>query len=244
MTALTKRRRKRAYRELRTVFTVLLASMCVLLSIGIFEDYKKLTRLSDMMEEQSVVYADQIGDLPWNLTLVNQENPVQKDPAMELTTLSNGQRVDSRIYPDLQAMFDDARAQAVYPIVREGYRTHEEQKKIYRDRIFSYVLEGNGLSRAKKLAESWVAVPGTSEHELGLAIDINADGARSSNDEVYSWLAENAWKYGFILRYPQGKEEVTGIDYEPWHYRYVGKEAAEKIHETGLALEEYVSANR
>lgn len=69
-------------------------------------------------------------------------------------------------------------------------------------------------------------MPGTSEHQLGIAIDINADKSKSSNDEVYTWLAANAHNYGFILRYPQGKQEITGTSYEPWHYRYVGVDAA------------------
>jgi len=90
------------------------------------------------------------------------------------------------------------------------------------------------------MAGQWVAIPGTCEHELGLAVDINADKEQSSNEEVYNWLAENAWRYGFILRYPKGKEDITGIDYEPWHYRYVGKEVAKEIYEEGITLEEYV----
>ena len=90
------------------------------------------------------------------------------------------------------------------------------------------------------MAGQWVAIPGTCEHELGLAVDINADKEQSSNEEVYNWLAENAWRYGFILRYPKGKEDITGIDYEPWHYRYVGKEVAKQFYEEGITLEEYV----
>lgn len=73
------------------------------------------------------------------------------------------------------------------------------------------------------MASEWVAAPGTSEHQLGIAVDINADKTKSTNDEVYTWLAEHAWEYGFILRYPKDKENVTGTGYEPWHYRYVGK---------------------
>ena len=94
--------------------------------------------------------------------------------------------------------------------------------------------------KAKKLAENSVALPGTSEHELGLAVDIIADKSRSDNEEVYSWLAENAYKYGFIQRYPKNKTAVTGFEYEPWHYRYVGSVAAEEIYEKGLCLEEYL----
>ena len=80
---------------------------------------------------------------------------------------------------------------------------------------------------------------GTSEHQLGIAVDINADKSKSSNDEVYTWLAANAHNYGFILRYPQGKQEITGTSYEPWHYRYVGVDAAREIYERGICLEEY-----
>ncbi len=72
-----------------------------------------------------------------------------------------------------------------------------------------------------------MAKPNYSEHQLGLALDINADKSRCDNDTIYQWLSQNAYRYGFILRYPEGKEDITGIDYEPWHYRYVGKEAAQ-----------------
>ena len=91
------------------------------------------------------------------------------------------------------------------------------------------------------MASEWVAAPGTSEHQLGIAVDINADKTKSTNDEVYAWLAEHAWEYGFILRYPKNKESITGTGYEPWHYRYVGKEAAKKIQQEGCCLEEYVT---
>lgn len=177
---------------------------------------------------------------PWNLVLVNKWHPLQEETEAEFTLLSNGQQVDKRIYPDLQQMFDDARAEGVYPIVREGYRTHKQQTEVYDDKVAAYMKEGYIRVIAEKLAGQWVAVPGSSEHELGLAVDINADKDRSDNYTVYSWLADNAWKYGFILRYPQGKERITGIDYEPWHYRYVGKEAAEQIYEEGITLEEYL----
>ena len=89
-------------------------------------------------------------------------------------------------------------------------------------------------------AKEWAAVPGTSEHQLGIAVDINADKTQSTNDEVYVWLAENAYRYGFILRYPQGKEQITGTNYEPWHYRYVGVENAKIIYEQQICLEEYI----
>lgn len=175
----------------------------------------------------------------WNLIVVNRWNELPEDYSVELTELSNGQKVDSRIYPYLQEMFDAARAEGIYPIVREGYRTAEEQQEILDDKIQTYINQGYSQSRAEKTAKEWVALPGTSEHQLGIALDINADKSKCSNEDVYAWLAENAYKYGFILRYPPGKQEITGTSYEPWHYRYVGVEAAQEIYEQGICLEEY-----
>ena len=175
----------------------------------------------------------------WNLIIVNRWNELPEDYSVELTELSNGQKVDSRIYPYLQEMFDAARAEGVYPVVREGYRTGKEQQEILDDKIQTYINQGYSQSRAERTAKEWVALPGTSEHQLGIAVDINADKSKCSNEEVYAWLAENAYKYGFILRYPLGKQEITGTSYEPWHYRYVGEEAALEIYEQGKCLEEY-----
>ena len=137
-------------------------------------------------------------------------------------------------------MFDDARASGLQLFVREGYRSHEDQQMIMDERIRRYEEEGCGEEEARRLAEEWVAVPGTSEHELGIAVDVNADTSSSSSDAVYGWLEENSWRYGFILRYPEDKVEITGISSEPWHFRYVGREAARAIHESGLCLEEYL----
>lgn len=177
------------------------------------------------------------------LTLVNDDNHVPDNWDVELTTLSNGEQVASMIYPDLQEMFDDMRADGIYPFVRAGYRSDDEQKRVLNEKTAAYMAEGYSKSRAKELALETVALPGTSEHELGLAVDINAVEGKSESEEVYSWLAENAYKYGFIMRYPENKTDITGKDYEPWHYRYVGKTAAKEIYESGECLEEYLGEN-
>ena len=179
-------------------------------------------------------------DNGWNLILVNRDSYIPDDYQVELTELSNGKKVDSRIYPELQEMFNDARAQGYGLFVREGYRTQEEQQQLMDEKIEAYENEGKSKSEAKKLAEQWVAIPGTSEHQLGIAVDINADTTKSSSDDVYNWLAENAHTYGFIQRYPSNKTDITGVINEPWHYRYVGKEAASKIYSQGICLEEYI----
>ena len=175
----------------------------------------------------------------WNLIVVNRWNELPEDYEVDLTELSNGQMVDSRVYPYLQEMFDAARTEDVYPVVREGYRTAEEQQEILDDKIQSYINQGYSQVKAERTAKEWVALPGTSEHQLGIAVDINADKSKCSNEDVYGWLAENAYKYGFVLRYPPGKQKITGTSYEPWLYRYVGEEAAKEIYERGICLEEY-----
>ncbi len=173
------------------------------------------------------------------LILINSENKIPQDYEMKLITLTNGERIDSEIYPFLQKMFDDMRAEGYYPEVRSGYRSSESQENIYESRYASFRAEGHSRKEAKALTEKWVAEPGTSEHETGLAVDINPDREKSG-DEVYEWLSENAHKYGFIKRYPEDKTDITGISDEPWHYRYVGKKAAREMKEKNLCLEEYI----
>ncbi len=173
------------------------------------------------------------------LILVNNEHHIPAGYEIKLMELSNGQKIDERIYPDLQQMFDDMRAEDYKPYVREGYRTAKEQREILVDRITDKIQDGYSPVKAYKLAREEVAAVGNSEHQLGLAVDINPYSGSPNEWGVYGWLDENAWKYGFILRYPDGKTDVTGITYEPWHYRYVGKEIAKEIHSKGITLEEY-----
>ena len=109
----------------------------------------------------------------WNLILVNDDYCVPRNYEVELTELSNGEKVDSRIYPQLQQMFDDARTEGLELFVREGYRTTQDQKNIMNERIQKYQDEGYSRWEAKERAEEYVAEPGTSEHELGIAVDIN-----------------------------------------------------------------------
>ena len=177
-----------------------------------------------------------VGD--WQLALANKNHTIGSYQPPELVTLYNGTQVDSRMYPDLQAMYDAMKAIGLCPYTREGYRTYTDQQEIMDNRIATHLAEGYSYEGALEQAEKYVAIPGTSEHQLGLAVDINAyDG----NDYgVYSWLADHAYEYGFILRYPQGKEYTTGYEYEPWHYRYVGKTAASYIYWNDITLEDYL----
>lgn len=182
-----------------------------------------------------------LDEAEWSLILVNKRNPIPAGYDVELKRLRNGESVDIRIYPALQKMSDAARADGVYPVVASGYRTTEKQQKIMSEKIAVYEAEGYSPAKAQKEAEAWVALPGTSEHQLGIAVDINADGIHSSGNEVYGWLKKNAYRFGFICRYPPDKTVLTGVSNEPWHYRYVGIGAATEMYEQNLCLEEYLN---
>ena len=175
---------------------------------------------------------------PWNLVLVNRTHPVPEDWKVEPVELPNGQIVDARIYGPLMDMFEAAKPvnSDILPNVESGYRTYEKQAAIYDARVREYLAQGWSEAGAKAETEKWVSIPGTSEHQLGIAVDIS--GAVYA---IYGWLAEHSWEYGFILRYPPDKTAVTGISGEEWHYRYVGMEAAEEIHGRGITLEEYLA---
>lgn len=176
----------------------------------------------------------------WELVLVNDENYLPDDYDIYLLTLSNGEQVDERIYPDLQQMFDDMRALGHKPMVVSGYRSAEDQQAILDAKCREYINQGYSSDLAKEKALEWVAEPGTSEHQLGIAVDINPDYSVSKGAGFYEWLKDNAHKYGFIKRYPEDKVEITGISNERWHYRYVGKEVAKIMYEENLCLEEYL----
>ena len=178
-------------------------------------------------------------DESWKLVLVNADHPLPEGFTVQLKELRNGHQVDERIYPELQQMFDDARAAGIYPFINESFRTAERQQQIMDQYIAGYEAGGMSHEEAVAAAQKLVALPGTSEHQLGLALDIIAEFDADST-ATWAWLKENSWKYGFILRYPEGKEEITGISYEAWHFRYVGVPTAQEITESGLCLEEYL----
>ena len=181
----------------------------------------------------------------WKLVLVNPWNPLPDNHSIQTVELKNGLQVDARCYPDLQAMMDACRADGLSPVICSAYRTREKQERLYQAEVERWQDRGYSQDNAKAEAGKAVAIPGTSEHQLGLAVDIvdinnqHLDETQEST-EVQKWLMEHSWEYGFILRYPNEKSEITGIIYEPWHYRYVGREDAEQIHTLGVCLEEYL----
>ena len=181
----------------------------------------------------------------WNLILVNPWNAIPENYQVELEQLDNGQAVDRRCYPMLQQMMDDCRGEGLDPVICSSWRSREKQEALIANKEYRLMQAGVSEKEAATEAAKTVAVPGTSEHELGLALDIVDSGypeleTEQEDTPVQRWLMENSWKYGFVLRYPSDKSKLTGIIYEPWHYRYVGMEAAKIMYEENLCLEEYL----
>lgn len=187
-----------------------------------------------------VIYQD------WKLRLVNAWNPLNIVSYIELTTLENGLEVDARIEEPLLEMIEAGRKEAGLDIiVCSAYRSKEYQTKLFNERIEEQMVGGSSYWEAYEMVCEETALPGTSEHELGLAVDLvgrdyqNLD-AKQGTTAVAIWLEENCHRFGFILRYPEGKESVTGIYYESWHFRYVGEQVAKYIMENNITLEEYL----
>ena len=184
------------------------------------------------------------------ILLVNPWNAVPEGYEPDLVPLSmdvsvEGSQVDRSCYDALMEMINACNRTVPRVCVVSSYRTHEYQTNSYNRKVQSYLDQGMSQADAEKEAATIIAKPGTSEHQLGLAVDI-IDTRLWELEETQEtlpaqkWLMEHAWEYGFVLRYPKGKIDVTGIIYEPWHYRYVGKEVAKELHESGLTLEEYL----
>lgn len=211
--------------------------------------------LPDVLEEETLEYTEEISDenteenLPedWNLILVNRTHPIPEDYEVELKNIGSGHKIDARAYDDFCSMIQTAKKEGVYIYVTSSYRDLDKQTELFEKKTESYVMQGYSYESARKQAAQVVAVPGTSEHHLGLALDIVSSEYRKldekqENTKGFKWLKEHSWEYGFILRYPNGETDITGIIYEPWHFRYVGLEAAKEITEAGITLEEYVGA--
>ncbi len=200
---------------------------------------------AESTEEESEETSDaSFSSSDWKLTLVNKQHPIPDNYEFQLGTIHGNMRCDERVLGDLLSMFKAAREDGVNLVLCSPYRDMSRQKMLFNRKI--QVLMKNGVTYidAYKETSQAVTVPGASEHQIGLAFDIVSDSysvldAGFENTPEGRWLADNSYKFGFILRYPKGKENITGIEYEPWHYRYVGKKAAALMYEQGITLEEF-----
>ncbi|MCD7726519.1 MAG: M15 family metallopeptidase [Clostridiales bacterium] len=180
----------------------------------------------------------------WRLILINKQHPIPEDYSFTLGTIKGSMQCDERIISDLLAMLQAAKDDGVNLAICSPYRDLNRQEVLFNRKIQAYMGQGMSYMEAYKVSSQAVTVPGASEHQIGLALDIFSDTYTSLDEgfadtEEGKWLAEHSCEYGFTLRYPSGKEYITGIEYEPWHFRYVGKEAAMIMKEEGICLEEF-----
>jgi len=181
----------------------------------------------------------------WNLLLINKQHTIPEDYEFTLGTIKGSMRCDERIIEPLTQMFAAAKEDGVNLIVCSPYRDLARQEYLFDRKMKGFIRSGMSYVDAYKTASITVTVPGASEHQIGLAVDIISDTYSAldigfADTAAGQWLAQHSWEYGFILRYPLGKEDVTGIQYEPWHFRYVGVDAAKVITEEGITLEEFI----
>ena len=183
---------------------------------------------------------------PWYLMLVNQSHPMEDGYVPELDNIDDSHQVDARVLEPLQNMLKAASDEGYSLYVCSAYRSVDRQKELFNESMIDYVNQGMTYYEAAIETAKSIAWPGESEHATGLAMDIvSSDYAgldeKQGETDDQKWLMEHCYEYGFILRYPKDKSEDTGIIYEPWHYRYVGVEAALAIRDQGVTLEEYLN---
>ncbi len=203
------------------------------------EAKEQTSAVTDETVEQKLTADD------WRLLLVNKQHPVPENYTFTPGKITGNMKCDARIIDDLMAMMEAAKADGINLMVCSPYRDYNRQTVLFNRKIDYYMNKGYSYLEAYKISSITVTVPGASEHQIGLALDIVSDTypyleIEFGETQAGKWLNKHSCEYGFILRYPLGKEYITGIQYEPWHFRYVGKEAATAIMSQGITLEEFL----
>lgn len=177
----------------------------------------------------------------WNLKLVNKDNAVDRSYVPELEEIDDGIMFDKRAIKYLKNMINAMYKEGITKIwVQSAYRSYDKQEELFNKKVEYYKKQGKKQEEAEKLAQTVVQRPEMSEHNLALAADFNTVNNDFEETKAFKWLKENAEDYGFILRYPKDKQDITGITYESWHWRYVGEVHAKAMNEKGYCLEEYI----
>ncbi len=239
------------------IISALLLALAFVLTTFLFKDNGEDEAVTEttpeliVLEEPEPEKEDENIDNKWAMFLVNKKNPLPSDydSRIETTMIFESWReyfLDSRAAPYFEDMLNAAKADGIELMVVSAYRTIEYQQQNF-DNSVQDRIDNRGMTYDEAYADTLaeVALPGESEHNAGLALDIMSEEYTSMEDdgfedtEAFRWLDKHAHEYGFILRYPKGKQEITGIIYEPWHYRFVGLYYANEIKQSGLCLEEY-----
>ena len=246
---------------IRGIFIIIIALLlfigilCGLISIvkGLFtkkvdNQVEVKNQISNIVDAKVTNQVTQVSTIPengalneWRLKLVNNDNSVDKSYVPELEEYSDGIMFDKRAIGYLKNMINAMHKDNITGIwVQSAYRSYEKQEELFNRKVTSYKNQGKGQAEAERLAQMVVQRPEMSEHNLALAADFNTVTNEFENTKAFEWLQKNASDYGFILRYPKDKQDITKITYESWHWRYVGETHAKVMKEKGYCLEEYI----
>lgn len=198
----------------------------------------------EIMEEEESADISAFDREDWKIMLINKQHPIPEDYEFTLATIKGSMKCDERIIPELQQMMQEAKKDGVTLVIRSPYRDYERQIYLFNRKVKGYMKKKMSYLESYRTTAQAVTIPGASEHQAGLALDITSDSYSTltqgfAETQAGQWLAEHSYEYGFILRYPEGKEDITGISFEPWHFRYVGKAAAKYMYDHDLTLEEF-----
>ena len=224
-------RKKKKSSSHKLVFLLIIIGIIIFLHYKGYIQFDTYAAIANNIEEK---------DDKMEIVLVNKDNKIPDDYKVNLVEY-DGHKVDSSIINDLDAMYKAAKKEGINLKINTAYRDKSEQQKIYNRRIQTYKNEGMTEKSAIEKTNSEVQKPGYSEHETGLAIDFSNPSNPEDNEPMWEWLNANSYKYGFILRYPKDKIDITKVSNEEWHYRYVGKDIAKEMENTGECLEEYIN---
>ena len=177
----------------------------------------------------------------WATTLISKKYPLGKAYSPTLAPVIDGSSVtaDTRVADAYKLMYADALKEGLVLTPYSAYCSYSRQQTNYENKVQAFVLQGMTEDEARANAEKRIEPAGCSENGAGLSVDIVSASAGFSSTDEYKWLVNNAHKYGFVLRYPEDKTDITGIIYQPWHWRYVGIEVANEMKSNNLCLEEY-----
>lgn len=232
------KRKKQIIKRSILGFVLIIGIIIILLHIS-KKTPEENQNVSNQNETIQIPKKEKIAD--WKLKLVNYQNTLPEDFQIELSNIDETRKFDSRAIQELNLMFDAMKQSGVKDgWVQSSYRSIQTQTKVFNEQIEKYISQGKTKEEAEKLTMQIINKPGASEHNLGLAVDFNYVDNTFEQTKTFKWLKQNAQEYGFILRYPKEKEQITKVKYEPWHWRYVGKENAKKINELNMCLEEYI----
>lgn len=236
---------------------VIIITLVLLGIYAIYDSIENIERLNVKIEEKNIKVDSEVPSVSvvisneneniekeiddWRLVLVNFENKLLDDFKVELSNIDKTRQFDSRAIDYLNQMMQALKDDGIKSVwVQSAYRSPEYQSELYNEKIEEVMNQNVSKEDAEEYTSKLINKPGTSEHNLGLAIDFNYVDEDFDKTEGFKWLIENAENYGFILRYKENKQDITKVSYEPWHWRFVGIEHAKKMNELNMCLEEYI----